>query len=396
MKIFMLTPYLPYPLYSGGQIRSYQLLKFLARRHQITLVSLIRHASEKQYVKDLEPFCDRIIVVKRRKAWSLLNILLAAFSPFPFLIAIYYSRQLKELVRKELAREKYDLIHAETFYVMPSIPETSVPILLVEQTIEFKVYQHFAHNFGFLLLRPLLYFDVFKLKFWEQYFWRKATRVVAMSDADKHVMQQAIPSRDIDIVPNGVDLSFFVFKKGVSTTPPTILFVGNFNWLQNREAVHRLVSEVWPRILEKIPRAKLWIVGRNPTAGILALRNGQVKVGMVTDIRDAFESSDILVAPLYGPGGTRYKILEAMAAGVPVVTTRAGIEGIHARDGEDVLVRNEAEEIAQAVVTLANNSSLYRNLARNARRLIEQEYNWHSIAAGLDELYREVGNVKGS
>lgn len=396
MKIFMLTPYLPYPLHSGGQIRSYQLLKFLARRHQITLVSLIREESEKKYIENLEPFCDRIIVVKRRRAWSLFNILLAAVSAFPFLVAIYYSRQLKALIKTELEREHYDLIHAETFYIMPNIPHTTVPILLVEQTIEFKVYQHFAQNFAFPPAKPFLYFDVFKLRFWEHYFWRRATRVVAMSHADKRVMQQTIQSGDIDIVPNGVDLTFFSFKRSHPPSSPTILFVGNFNWLQNREAVARLVSEVWPYIAQKLPHSKLWIVGRNPTSSIAALSSHRIQVKTVDDIRDAFTAADVLVAPLYGPGGTRYKVLEAMASGVPVVTTKAGIEGIEATDGHDVLIRNTSESIAQAVVDLVSDRALYELIARSARKKIEQLYDWRRIAAGLDEVYREVGGVKAA
>lgn len=394
MKIFMLTPYLPYPLHSGGQIRSYQLLKFLARRHNITLVSLIRDASEKRYLANLSPFCDRIIVVKRRKAWSPINILFSALSPYPFLIAIYYSLSLKHLIKKELERERYDLIHAETFYVMPDLPETNVPVLLVEQTIEFQVYKHFAQHFSWWLFKPLLYFDVAKLRFWEHHYWRKATRVVAMSQADKRVMQQAILSRDVDIVPNGVDLTFFQVRKRARERNPTILFVGNFNWLQNREAVVLLVSAVWPQICEKLPHARLRIVGRNPTSAIKKLSGDRITVETVADIRDAFTKSDVLVAPLYGPGGTRYKILEAMASGVPVVTTRVGIEGIEAQDGEDVLIRTTPRELADAVVAVIHDRALHARLVRNARARIEESYDWRKIAEKLDGIYREVGNAK--
>lgn len=396
MKIFMLTPYLPYPLYSGGQIRSYQLLKFLARRHQITLVSLIRKDEEKQYIKDLQPFCDRIIVVRRRKAWSFINILVSGFSLFPFLIAIYYSLRLKKLVANELVRETYDLIHAETFYVMPNIPKTKVPILLVEQTVEFKVYQHFAQRFPFFFIKPLLYFDVLKLRFWEHHFWKKATRVVAMSKADKKVMQQAIPSRDIDIVPNGVDLDFFQFEVRKSSRVPVVLFVGNFNWLQNREAVDFLVRQVWPQITAAFPSAKLWIVGRNPTQKIKGLASRMIKIETVRDIRDAFHNAHVLVAPLYGPGGTRYKILEAMAAGVPVVTTSVGIEGIEAHNGEEVLIRDTPQDISEGVIQLLSDKKLYVSLASKARTLIEKHYDWRTIAAGLDALYRDVGDAKNS
>src|SRR3990167_1058896 len=119
MKVLMITPYLPYPLYSGGQIRSYNLLKAL------------------------EKFCKKIEVFKRRKAWSVVNILVSGFSFYPFLVAIYYSLSLRKRIKEELFQNKYDLIHAETFYVMPNIPPSKGPILLVEQTIEYLVYEHF-------------------------------------------------------------------------------------------------------------------------------------------------------------------------------------------------------------------------------------------------------------
>src|SRR3989344_1973830 len=146
MKVLMITPYLPYPLFSGGQIRTYHLLKYLAKKHDITLFSFIRNDRERQSVAHLRQFCKKVVVFKRRRAWSLVNILFAAFSFFPFLVAIYYSIGLRRAIRQELAQRKYDLIHAETFYVMPNIPKTTVPILLVEQTIEFQVYQHFVEK----------------------------------------------------------------------------------------------------------------------------------------------------------------------------------------------------------------------------------------------------------
>src|SRR3989338_5056387 len=165
MKILMITPYLPYPLVSGGQIRTYNLLKNLAPKHQITLASFIRDSDETQYLKDLKPFCKKIIILQRRRAFSPLNIFLAAITPYPFLVSIYFDLGVKDQIRKELRREKYDLIHAETFYVMPNIPQTEVPIFLVEQVIEYLVYQRFVEGLSIWLipLKLFLFIDVFKI-----------------------------------------------------------------------------------------------------------------------------------------------------------------------------------------------------------------------------------------
>ena len=183
----MITPYLPFPLVSGGQIRTYNLLKNLSSKHEITLASFIRDSSEEKYLSELEPFCKKVILFKRRKAWSPLNILLSAVTPYPFLVSIYYGISVKRKIQKELEEQNYNLIHAETFYVMPNIPKTNVPILLVEQVIEYLVYQRFVESlpkFALFLKLPLM-FDVAKIKIWERTYWKKAKRLAAMSQEDK-------------------------------------------------------------------------------------------------------------------------------------------------------------------------------------------------------------------
>src|SRR4030065_2236280 len=204
MKVLMITPYLPYPLYSGGQIRSYNLLKNLAKSHEITLFAFVKEVVP-DHIRELEKFCKKIEVFKRRKAWSVVNILVSGFSFYPFLVAIYYSLSLRKRIKEELFQHKYDLIHAETFYVMPNIPQTRVPILLVEQTIEYLVYKHYVEEQAPKILAPLLKIDVMKLKYWETYFWKHAKKVVAMSDSDRNQMKKLCPGLSIDIVPNGID-----------------------------------------------------------------------------------------------------------------------------------------------------------------------------------------------
>ena len=150
MKILMLTPYLPYPPSSGGQVRSLNLIKNISKKHDITLFSLVKTDEEKKYVSELEKYCKRVEIFKRpEKPWTLKNILKTGFGYFPFLVVRNWSRFEKEAVTRELATGSYQLIHAETFYVMPHIPETKIPILLVDQTIEFQVYEHVAKTFKY-------------------------------------------------------------------------------------------------------------------------------------------------------------------------------------------------------------------------------------------------------
>jgi len=392
MKILMITPYLPYPLVSGGQIRSYNLLKLLAKKHEITLVSFIRKEEEKDSILHLQNFCQDVKTVLRGKAWSPKNILVSGFSYFPFLIAIYYSQKAKKIISELLKKEDFDLIHAETFYVMPNIPKTKAPIILVEQTVEFLVYAHFVQTSWFLPLKILLAYDVFKIKFWEKHFWQKAKMVIAMSESDRRVMKKEVPDLDVDVVPNGVDSDFFskVTRKKVKN--PTVLFVGNFKWLQNREAVKFLVTKIWPKITKNLKSAKLWVVGRNPTESIrkLSSDNRVIVDDKVDDIRDAYAKSDVLLTPIFGPGGTRFKILEAMSSGLPVVTTSTGIEGVPAKNRKEVLICDSEQALADATVRLLKDKNLSAEISANAKEFVNKNFSWIAIAEKLDQIYREV------
>ena len=145
--------------------------------------------------------------------------------------------------------------------------------------------------------------------------------------------------------------------------------------------------------MSKISQAKLWIVGKYPTRDILALRNKQIEVSDdVEDIQQAYAESHILLAPIYGSGGTRYKILEAMACGVPVVTTPEGIEGLGVRDGQEALIRSDTGELALATIKVLTDGKLYSHLAENANKFVRLQYNWKVIAAALDHVYEAVAH----
>lgn len=394
MKILMITPYLPFPLVSGGQIRTYNLLKNLASKHQITLASFIRDEKEKKYLKDLEPYCQKVLVFKRRKAWSPINILLSLITPFPFLVCIYLDLKMRSRIDHELKSENYDLIHAETFYVMPNIPKTQTPILLVEQVIEYLVYQRFVEGLNTYLffLKPLLLLDVFKIKWWERHYWKKAKQLAAMSYEDRNFISKLESSLKVDIVANGVDIEHFAQTKKTKTATPTVLFVGQFKWLPNRDATKFLVGEIWPKIKDQISNAKLWIVGRNPPDDILKLKSKDIQIdGGVEDIRTAYGNADVLLAPIRNGRGTKYKILEAMATKTPIVGTPLAIEGINIKNGKEALVARSAQNLADATVKVLKYPNIGQDLARAAYLLVAKDYNWKKISQELDRVYQEVG-----
>lgn len=397
MKVLMLTPYLPYPPSSGGQVRSYNLIKNLAKHHKITLFSLIKYEEEKQYIKELKKYCADVKVFKRSvKPWTLRNILRTVFGYYPFLVIRNLSSEEREAISYELKKEKYDLIHAETFYTMPHLPKTNLPIVLTDQTIEYQVYQHFVNNFKLFFLKPFLSFDVMKLKFWETRFWLKASKVIAVSESDKEKMKKIVPSLAVRVVPNGAGEDLMVlWPKKQEDNKTIILFQANFLWLQNTEAAINLIKEVFPLIKKEIPGAVCQIVGQKAKEKLGAVNEKGVEIiDLLTDdiqgVKKAYKQAKVFLAPLSGPGGTRLKILGAMAAGVPVVTTTVGIEGIEAQDGVHVLVRDKSQDLAKAVIKLLKEKDTYEKITQKARLLIEEKYSYQALAQVLDKIYKEA------
>jgi polysaccharide biosynthesis protein PslH len=398
MKILMLTPYLPYPLLSGGQIRTYNLLKQLATKHQITLFALIKEEKEKQYIPELKKYCKKIKVFQRsQKPFTLKNIFKTAFSSYPFLVIRNYVPETISAIKKELSENNYDLIHAETFYMMPHLPKNNLPTILVEQTIEYLGYESYAKKVP-KIIRPLLNIDINKIKKWEKFFWQKCDKLIVMSEDDKeYIGQKQNLLNKIEVVANGVDIKWFDKIKRSLPKNPTVLSVGTFKWLPNIEAVNFLVQKVWPLIKKKIPDAKLNIVGNAPTDKILSYekKDKSIRVlGRVTDIRAAFKQAHVLVAPVFSGKGTRYKILEAMASGTPVVATPIALEGLNIKNGKHALSSATEKGLADLTTKVLTDQKLWSILSKNGYDFVSKHYDWQLISKELDNIYQKMGESK--
>ncbi|KKU56726.1 MAG: Glycosyl transferase group 1 [Candidatus Amesbacteria bacterium GW2011_GWA2_47_11] len=355
MRILMLTPYLPYPPSAGGQIRSYNLIKHLSRHHQITLACFTRETNTTDQIRHMEKFCNKVLVFKRGKAWTIPNILRTGFSPYPFLIMIYYRPQVKAALKAEIDSGQYDLIHAETFYVMPYLPVHSVPTVLVEQTIMSRVFWHEVQAETPWLLKPLYAIDVAKIAYWEKYFWRVADKLAAVSEEDAAIIKKAVPQKVVSVIPNGVGDDFDKAPKKLHYNQ-TIFYIGNYKWMQNWEAAMILATKVFPR------------------QGVVA----------------AYQKSGLLIAPIYGPSGTRLKILAAMASMTPVVTTPIGAEGLGIRDGVSMMIGQSPEQMAQKAIEILKDKQLYENIAQNAKQIADSGFRWEPISKKLETLYQSL------
>ncbi len=395
MKILMLVPYLPTITMSGGQTRWYNIIKHLAKNHEITLFSLIKDESEKRFIPELKKYCRKVKVFLRpEKPWTVRNVFLSVFGPFPLLVIRNQSLEEKRAIKEELAEEKYDLIHAETFYVMPHLGKVSVPTILVEQTIWHNVYKHYVDNEIPWILRLFFLEDVIKVKFWEKYYWSKADRLFAVSEEDREEMLKVVPNKDVGIIPNGVDSDYFIQKKKERRKPPRILYgVTNFEWLQNQEATRILINDVWPKIKKEFSNAKVWIAGRKMPAWIknLSKKDKDFETSEdIPDARDAYRRASFMVAPIRGSGGTRLKILEAMATGLPVISTRVGVAGLRLKNKVNALIADTSQEIADYALMLLRDDRLAEKIGDAGREHVQKYFDWKSIVKLHDPIYKSL------
>ena len=238
--------------------------------------------------------------------------------------------------------------------------------------------------------------DILKMRYWEKYYWKRVNRVVTVSDEDAKVVKQIVPGIKVDVVPNGVGEDVSNLSNKIHYNHE-ILYLGNYKWIQNWEAAELLANEVFPLIKKKLPSARLIIAGQSPTNEVKELENNTLGIKILELKNDDFNGvvqaylhAGLFVAPMYAPGGTRLKILAAMAAMIPVVTTSIGSEGYGAVDGDAILIGNTSKEIADKAVKVLRDRKLYDKVARNARHLVDNKFSWEPIAKKLEEIYEEI------
>lgn len=375
----------------------HNLIRELSHKHKITLVCEKRDYQGEVEISELKKFCKKVVTVPRRKQWSLKNILKTGLSALPFLVIGHTSREMYREIQRELNENQFDLIHVETSYVMQNIPVTEIPVILVEHNVEYLVYKRFADKAP-LLLRPFLYVDILKLKYWEEAMWTKTTRLVAVSEIEREIMSKI--RKDVVIVSNGADITKFKVQgsKFKISGEKRILFIGEFKWVQNRDAIEWIIKEIWPKLMsEFIPSMtnrgiKLWVVGRTIPESIRKLTSDKNIIfddHAPKETELIYPKADLLLAPIRIGGGTSFKILEAMASGVPVITTALG-NAIGAKEELEIVIAKNTEDFVVKIKKVLDEKEFHETISRNARKLIEEKFNWTKIAKDLNSVYESV------
>lgn len=392
MKILFVSAVLPYPLYSGGQIRLYNLLKILSKKHEIHLYSFIRDTDELKYLLHLM-FLRRIETVYRGHAWQPRYVIPSVLSHQSLLFTTYTNFLMRQKLTDAMSHEAYDFIHIEPSYVASSLPKYSIPLIVSEHNIEFSVYESYVRQFPIVPLRPLFYWDVLKLRRQEIDIWNRAHHVITVSTEDAGVVRSHAGAKPVSVIPNGVDLTAIPFiKKNMNRASPVFLFVGQFSWMQNRDALKYLLSDIWPNIKKLYLSSTLRIVGKKMPADLRKMvdRQSALYIENVHEITDEYRNADIMLAPIRIGGGTKFKILESMASGLPVVTTTIGAQGLELQSGREVLIADGVSSTLESVRMLLTSPAMHKEITLHARKRIEDHYSWEHIAAKLDSVWRQT------
>jgi sugar transferase (PEP-CTERM/EpsH1 system associated) len=396
MNILLLSPWLPWPPFGGALIRTFETLSYLSRENQVTLLAPLRYPEEAKHIPTLKRLCDRVITttlsdeiqpVLRRLSAGLL-------SWRPLIQSMHYDRNLGKEFRRLTSQESYDIIHVEFSFMAPYLafisPRSQAKKVLSLHNVEslrFARELQFAHG----LRRLALLSDRILFKRWEQRSLRQFDGILVVSPSELAWVKEYSPARDVELIPNGVDTEFY----SLAPAPPedhSVVFTALMNYPPNIDAVVWFCDEILPILRSKHPEVCFKIVGDKPGPSVLALaqRRGVQVTGRVPDVRPYLSESLALVVPLRSGGGTRLKILEAMAMGRPVVSTHQGAEGLEVTDGVDILLADTPEQFAQCVCALILEPQLGKRLGAAGRHLAETKYDWRICLNRLKDFYRVV------
>ena len=391
MRVLLVSPFFPYPPSSGGRIRIFHLLRGLARRHDVTLLTAFNREEERGRVADLAAHCARVVAVPVfERPRSVREHAAGLLSHAPYYRGITTSAAFRAefdaiIARRQVEVVQIEMLHAAHFAVGLRGPMTVLDMHNVESVYARRLLHHLRPG----LSQALLLTDALKLPRYERRVVTAFTHCLAVSDVDAAQLHRLAPRARISVIPNGVDPEEFA-PSGESPEPDRLVFTASFTYAPNVDAMTFFCREVLPRVRAAVPRVRLSIVGQHPGPEIRALGGvpGVEVTGRVPDVRPYLARAAVVVVPLRLGSGTRLKILEAMAMEKPVVSTPVGAEGLAVRAGHDIELAQDPEAFAERTVALLRDPARRARLAAGARATVLAQYAWSSIVDRLDALYR--------
>jgi glycosyltransferase involved in cell wall biosynthesis len=399
LRVVLVDEELPYPANSGKRIRTLNLTLRLAKRHRLTYVCHRNQDPDeaRRAAAFLAEHGVATVVVERAvpgKSGARFWLRLAGnlLSPLPYSVATHTSRQLRRALARLAAGTPVDLWHCEWTPYAASLEGMAAPRLVVAHNVESVIWQRYAETERGLLRRWYIRRQWHKWQHYERAALQGVERTVAVSDVDAARLRDEFGVRHIDVVENGVDTDYFR-PQMVRREPGRLLFLGSLDWRPNLDGVGLLLDRIFPALRARVPGVRLCLVGRNPPAWLArraAEEQGVELHANVPDVRPYLAACGQMVVPLRIGGGSRLKILEALACGTPVVSTRIGAEGLCLEAGRDLTVVEGARDLTAALEAAVRSPAAVQQQAERGRQAVLRRYDWDVLADRLDAVWRDV------
>ena len=396
MQVLFLQKRPLFPADTGGKIRTLNVLRHLARWHEVTYLCNVQ-PSDEEHLPEMQDLGIRLETIpwKETPRTSIRfygDLAANLYSRFPFNVNKDYDPRLRRRAAELLAAQRHDLLICDFVQMARNAVGLDVPRkILFEHNVEAQVFQRHAATDRGVTRRLYMRLQWHKMRRFEAEAGRQFDAVIAVSQQDRETFEREYGWQHVEVIDTAVDLDYFR-PNGKREEPDRVVFVGSMDWLPNQGGVQHFVESVWPKIHKKRPRSTFQIVGRNPPSTVtrLAETPGVEILGTVPDIRPYLAEAAVVVVPLLVGGGTRLKIFEAMAMKKAVVSTSLGAEGLDIQSGEHVMLADTPDEFADAVTGLLEDSELRMRLGADARRLVVDNYSSETVARQFDQICRRV------
>jgi glycosyltransferase involved in cell wall biosynthesis len=389
VRVLVVGVTFPFPPRSGFEMRFSQLLRQLARRYDVTLLSYAPPRADVSAAPDglrveVVPRRAPVGVAKRRAQ------LLSLASPTPFAARDARSAELQEVIDRLTAEQAFDVVQLESILLWGLRFPPGTRVVLDEHNVEYEVFARMRAVERSRARRVFYGVERVRVQRFEQAAWKRVDACVVTSPREEEMVHAVAPETPVTTVPNAVDADYFR-PGGVDVRPASLVFNGVLDYRPNVDAVEFMLDEVMPLIQEQRPEVELSIVGRGGAGELHRFRRaGVVVTGEVPDVRPHLEQAAVVVVPIRMGGGTRLKVLEGLALERPMVSTSLGCEGIAVENDQHLLIADGAEAFAAAVLRLFDDPELSRQLGRNGRELVRRDYSWDAAGTRLEALYDRV------
>jgi glycosyltransferase involved in cell wall biosynthesis len=384
------------PVHSGGNIRTYHVLRYLASHHDLTYYSYYGGKPDDVYERELRqqlPGAVAVCTGKRELSGVArgLDYMAHLTAQPPYAVSRFACFKVQDQIRTWFREQRFDIAVCDFLDAAVNFPgRLTIPSVLFQHNVESEIWRRHAATAGNPVKKMMYGMEFQKMLRYEQIEVRKFHHVVAVSENDRALMSQWAASDHITVVPTGVDLTQYRPDPNAPEPAPLVTFVGAVDWEPNVDGVEYFCSEVWPAIQAEVPEARVRIVGRNPDRRVAKWASGSIEVtGRVPSVVEHLRQSAVVIVPLRIGGGTRLKIYEAMATGKAVVSTTIGAEGLDVRNGRDIMLADDANSFAQAVIMLLRDRGLRRRYEKAAAETAAR-YDWPVIGARFSDILQSV------